>query len=186
MAVDPSQAPPRFVEALQSLGRARTRPDVRLVETPAPSRIAPFAAAIDGEVTAPATEASGRFVLLHDPSGQDAWEGEFRIVTLVKAQLEAEVAADDLWSDVAWSWLTDALVDVPHRARGGTVTRTVSRAYGELAGRAEEVQVEMRASWTPLETDLEAHIGAWTELLASCAGVPPLPEGVSMIRGGAQ
>ncbi|WP_084039597.1 DUF3000 domain-containing protein [Demequina sp. NBRC 110053] len=186
MALDPAQAPPRFLEALQSLGRARTRPDVTLVETPAPARIAPFAAAIDGEVRSPGAEASGRFVLLHDPAGQDAWEGEFRIVTLVKAQLEQEVASDDLWADVAWSWLTDSLADVPHKARAGTITRTVSRSYGEIAERPEDVRVEVRASWTPLDEDLEPHIGAWTQLMASCAGVPPLPEGVTLIRGGGQ
>ncbi|MDN4481601.1 DUF3000 domain-containing protein [Demequina muriae] len=184
MARDLASAPPAFQEALRSLAHARTRRDVVLTETPAPSRIAPFAAAIDGHLTARDAEASGRFVVLHDPEGQDAWEGVFRVVALVKAQVDAEVGADDLWAQAAWSWLDDALQTVPHRASGGTVTKTVNESFGELATRPSEVQVELRVSWTPTDTDLGPHIAAWTELMASCAGVPPVPEGVTALPGG--
>ncbi len=184
MARDPASAPLAFQEALRSLARARTRGDVALTETPAPSRIAPYAAAIDGHLTVSDAEASGRFVLLHDPDGQDAWQGVFRVVALVKAQIDVEVGADDLWAQAAWSWLDEALGPVPHRASGGTVTKTVNESFGELASRPSEVQVEMRVSWTPLDTDLGPHIAAWTELMASCAGVPPVPEGVTVLPGG--
>lgn len=186
MARDLATAPPLFQEALRSLQHARTRADVTLVETPAPARIAPYAIAIEGEVTAPDTEASGRFVVLHDPDGQEAWQGVLRIVALVKAQVENEVGVDEMWSDVAWSWLGEALEGVPHHARGGTVTKVVSRSYGELESRPSQVQVELRVSWTPEDADLAPHIGAWTDLLATCAGVPPLPEGVSMLPGAAR
>ncbi|MFV0634672.1 DUF3000 domain-containing protein [Demequina sp.] len=186
MAHDAAQAPPVFLEALASLGRARTRGDVTLVETAAPGRIAPYAAAIDGEVISDEGSASGRFVLLHDPDGQEAWEGDFRIVTVVRAQVDVEVGGDDLWSDVAWSWLTDSLEDTPARAVAGTVTKTHSRSFGALAERPEEVQVEMRVSWTPHDNDLEPHIVAWANLLAMSAGLPPVPHGVSMLPGAAQ
>ena len=165
--------------------RARTRPDVTLVEAPAPSRIAPYAIAIDGEVTSGEAEATGRFVVLHDPDGHEAWEGVLRIVALVKAQVEDEVGADDMWSDVAWAWLGEALEGVPHHARGGTMTKVVSRSYGELESRPSQVHVELRVSWTPEDGDLAPHIGAWTDLLATTAGVPPLPAGVSMLPGAA-
>ena len=36
---------------------------------------------------------NGRLVVLHDPEGQEAWEGTFRIVAFVKATLEPEMAA---------------------------------------------------------------------------------------------
>lgn len=179
MAQNPSVAPPAFQEALRSLAQARTRRDVTLTETPAPSRIAPFAIAINGELE----DASGRFVLLHDPAGQPAWDGTFRVVALVKAQVEAEIGADDMWADVAWSWLADALDGVPHHSAGGTFTKTVSRSFGALADRTDEVTVEMRVSWTPEGTDMEPHVTAWTELLAFSAGVPPTPEGVAVLHG---
>jgi hypothetical protein len=183
MGEDIGAAPPAFQEALRSLQGAPTRRDVTLVETPAPSRIAPYALAINGEIHADDAEASGRFVLLHDPDGQDAWEGTFRVVALVKAVVEAEVGGDDMWADVAWSWLGEALDGTPHHARGGTVTKVVSRSFGELSERAPEVNVELRVSWTPDSSDIAPHIVAWTELLASCAGVPPLPEGITMLPG---
>ncbi|WNM25718.1 DUF3000 domain-containing protein [Demequina capsici] len=183
MAPDRATAPPAFLEALRSIAGAQVRGDVRVAETTAPSRIAPFAAAIDGEVTAPEVEATGRFVLLHDPDGNDAWDGTFRVVALVKALADAEVGADDIWADVAWSRLEEALEGVPHRQRGGTVTKVVSRSYGELAERPDEVRIELRASWTPETSVIGPHITAWTELMASCAGLPPVPEGVTLLRG---
>ncbi len=183
MAHDISSAPAAFKEALQSLQRAKVRSDVTLVETPAPSRIAPYAVAINGEVSADSAESSGRFVLLHDPGGQEAWDGTFRVVALVKAVVEAEVGADDMWADVAWAWLAESLDGVPHHSRGGTVTKVVSRSFGELSERPLEVNVELRVSWTPETTDIAPHIVAWSELMASCAGVPPLPEGVRLLHG---
>jgi hypothetical protein len=38
--------------------------------------------------------------------------------------------------------------------------------------------MEIRASWTPTGPDLGIHLQAWTELLCTIAGLPPLPEGV--------
>ncbi|MCR6713269.1 MAG: DUF3000 domain-containing protein [Demequina sp.] len=179
MAQDATAAPPAFQEALASLATARTRRDVMLVETPAPHRIAPFAIAINGEIA----DATGRFVLLHDPDGQAAWAGTFRVVALVKAVVEAEVGSDDMWADVAWSWLADALDGVAHHSEGGTVTKTVSRSFGSLAERHDEVTVEIRVSWTPETTDMEPHIVAWTELMAFSAGIPPTPDGVAVLHG---
>jgi hypothetical protein len=176
--------PAAFREALLSLHAARTRRDVRLVETPAPSRIAPFAVAINGTVLPEDLETTGRFVVLHDPAGQDAWNGTFRVIALVQAQVEAEVGQDDLWAEAAWSWLDDALADVPHDQIGGTVTKVVSRSFGQLAQREDAVTVELRVSWTPADSHLSPHIAAWTELLAMCAGVPPAPQGVSVLPGG--
>lgn len=176
--------PAAFREALSSLQRARTRRDVRLVETPAPSRIAPFAVAVNGTVLPEHLDTTGRFVVLHDPDGQDPWDGDFRVVALVQAKVDAEIGRDDLWADAAWSWLDEALAGVEHRQLGGTVTKVVSRSFGQLSDRADEVTVELRVSWTPADSDLGPHISAWTELLAMCAGIPPAPDGVSVLPGG--
>ncbi len=177
-------APAAFREALTSLSQANTRRDVRLVETPAPAKIAPYAIAINGTVLPEHLETTGRFVLLHDPAGHEAWDGIFRVVALVKARVDAEIGRDDLWAEAAWSWLDEALSDVDHSQMAGTVTKVVSRSFGQLAGRDDEVSVELRVSWTPLSSDIAPHIKAWTELLAMCAGIPPAPEGVSVLPGG--
>lgn len=176
--------PAAFREALVTLQRAQTRRDVRLVETPAPARIAPFAVAINGTVLPEHLETTGRFVVLHDPAGHDAWQGTFRVIALVQAQVDAELGRDDLWADAAWSWLDEALTGVEHGQLGGTVTKVVSRSFGQLAERDDDVSVELRVSWTPAGTDLEPHVIAWTELLAMCAGVPPAPEGITVLPGG--
>jgi len=176
--------PAAFREALVSLQRAQTRRDVRLVETPAPSRIAPFAVAINGTVLPEHLETTGRFVALHDPAGQDAWDGTFRVIALVQAQADPEVGRDDLWADAAWSWLDEALSGVEYSQIGGTVTKVVSRSFGQLAEEEDKVSVELRVSWTPTNSDLEPHVTAWTELLAMCAGVPPAPEGITVLPGG--
>lgn len=176
--------PDAFREALISLQRAPTRRDVRLVETPAPSRIAPYAVAINGTVLPEILETTGRFVVLHDPAGQEAWEGTFRVIALVQAQTDAEVGRDDMWADAAWSWLDEALAGVEYGQIGGTVTKVVSRSFGQLAQREDTVSVEMRVSWTPVNSNLEPHVVAWTELLAMCAGIPPAPEGITVLPGG--
>lgn len=187
MITPDADVPPAFVQALQALAARRLRPEVRLSEIPAPTRIAPFAVALSAEVgdadeeLVPEVEAaSGRFVLLHDPAGQEAWEGMFRVVTLIRAALDAELGADPLLCEAAWSWVVDSLdqAGATHRALGGTVTRVVSQSFGALAERPGEVEVEIRASWTP-EGDAGEHLAAWGAVLCTAAGLPPLPDGVA-------
>ncbi len=175
--------PSEFVEAVGSLRRARPRPEVHLSEAPAPQRIAPNALALTGEVVGGVDDdglASGRFVLLHDPAGQDAWQGTMRLVTYARAALEAEFATEQMLSDVGWAWLTDALVDAHAEpvALGGTVTRVLSDCHGVLADREPTVEIEIRASWTAATPDLIPHVMGWTTLMCTLAGLPPLPEGV--------
>lgn len=178
-----SSVPRAFSEVLDSLASTRVRADVTLTETPAPSRIAPYAVAVNGEINSDEGGASGRFVVLHDPAAPEAWDGTLRVIALVKAQVEAEIGRDDLWARAAWTWLEDALAEVPHHRLGGTATRIVNESFGDPADTEDEVHVELRASWTLDDTGAGAHIAAWAELLASCAGVPPLPEGVRYLKG---
>jgi hypothetical protein len=183
---DDPDLPPTFREALESIRRTDVRGDVVLVEVPAPMRIAPYSVAMDGEIVVDGVAAaSGRFILLHDPEGQEAWDGTLRVVALVKAEVEPEVGSDDLWGQVAWSWIEEALAKTPHKALGGTVTRVVNECFGDLAERGRAVAVEVRVSWTALDPDMSQHLNAWADLLASCAGVPPLPDGVTMLPGNA-
>ena len=62
-------------------------------------------------------------------------------------------------------------------------------AISALADRPPSVELEIRASWTPVLTqgresvELAAHLGAWGDLLCTLAGLPPLPEGVVALSG---
>ena len=159
---------------------AAVRPELVLQVVPAPKRMAPWSVAVSADVERDGEDvASGRFVVLHDPDGQDGWRGDTRIVALVEAQVEAEMGADPALADVGWSWLLEALDDraATHTAAGGTVTRTTSKRFGQLEDAEDASEVEVRASWTalpgPAGLDLGAHLLAWCDLLCSTAGLPP-------------
>ncbi|QAY71219.1 DUF3000 domain-containing protein [Xylanimonas protaetiae] len=184
MTSDRREIPDRFAAALQSMRRPRLRPEVHLEEVPGPGRVAPWSAALEGEVVVSGLElATGRFVVLHDPAGQETWQGDFRVVTLVRATLEPEMAADPLLGDVAWSWVTETFDDagVQVLALGGTVTRVLSTSFGALSGTPDAVDLELRASWTPTDTDLGTHLHLWVDLMATAGGLPPLPDGVTAL-----
>ncbi|GAQ55402.1 hypothetical protein a10_05236 [Streptomyces acidiscabies] len=179
------EAPAAFLAAVEALRAARVRPQIEMEPTPAPQRLAPYAYALEATVVDGDQDlADGRLVLLHDPEGHDAWRGAFRLVTLVRAELEPEMAVDPLLPDVCWSWLTGAL-----QARGltygeasGTVTRAGSHYFGGLSERPATSQIEIRASWTPRTglggvPDAAAHLASWCDLLAQVAGLPPAGPG---------
>jgi hypothetical protein len=181
-----------FERALVQVKGASTRPEFDLDEAPAPQRLAPSAIAITADIADPdADSATGRFVLLHDPDGVDEWDGCFRVVVFVRAALEAELVDEPLLHDVGWSWILESLAsrDCHVTQLGGTVTRTAGRSFGTLADRPAEGFVEIRASWTPVESpesgevldDLGRHVEAWVDLLAQASGLPPVPPGVSSV-----
>jgi hypothetical protein len=177
-----------FARALADLRAARLRPEVRLTEVPAPQRIAPYAVALTAEVMGAEEDdelASGRFVLLHDPAAPEPWDGVWRAVTFARAELEPELATDPLLGAVGWTWLTGALdgLDAHYTAEAGTVTRVVSESFAGLSDRSATVEMEVRASWTPLTAEVGVHLQGWADLLCTIAGLPPLPEGVTALPG---
>ncbi|NLU74067.1 DUF3000 domain-containing protein [Streptomyces sp. HNM0575] len=190
-------APPPFKHAMAALNSAHTRPEVQLSALPAPKRLAPFSCALSASVVDPADESSeladGRFVLLHDPAGQESWQGTFRVVTLARTDLEPEIAGDPLLPEVTWSWLTGALEvhSAAYSDSSGTVTRSGSSYFGGLDERPPQTELEIRASWTPRPEDpaapealpdMAVHLTAWSELLCQCAGLPPEPgDGSSVV-----
>ncbi len=174
-------APPAFVAAVASMRAARLRPEVSCEEMPAPQRIAPYASALSADVTVDGEEvATGRIVLLHDPNGNDAWDGTFRCVAYARAEIDPEMANDPLLGEVGWSWLTEALDahGAEYTAPSGTVTKVSSDSFGTMAEDESTAQLEIRASWTP-SGDVADHVEAWGELLCTASGLPPVPEGVS-------
>lgn len=185
-------APTVFAGAVAGLHAAVAEAErngvLELHEVPAPRRLAPHAVAFAAEVTKDGDEvATGRFVVLHDPAGQDGWRGDTRVVAFVSADVDAEMAADPALSEVGWSWLKDALDQrgAQHTAAGGTVTRTASLTFGLVDDPTESNEVEVRASWSPLYDgagglDLALHLLAWCDLLCMTAGLPPA--GVAALR----
>jgi Protein of unknown function (DUF3000) len=155
-----------------------------------PPRLAPYTWAFSVEADAgkpgedlDEPDTSGRLILLHDPAGQGAWEGTFRLVCFVQARLEPEQLGDEMFPVVGWSWLTEALdhSGAGHVALGGTVTQTSSVRFGDISKGVgggltshRDDDVELRASWTPTDSDLSAHAEAFCQLVASAAGLPPI------------
>jgi hypothetical protein len=193
LPLEPTVFPGGFrlaVDALLAALEVPERAGLDLHEVPAPKRLAPHAVALGADVVRGGEAvASGRFVVLHDPAGQDGWRGDTRVVAFVSSEVEAEMAADPSLGEVGWSWLTEALEQrgAAHTAAGGTVTRTISSRFGQLEEPDDASEVEVRASWTPLpdgdgSLDLVAHLRAWCDLLCATAGLPP--PGTTALRRG--
>ncbi len=125
--------------------------------------------------TSDLADAGGRFVLLHDPSHPPDWDGDMRVIALVKAVVDPELAGDPLMADIAWAWLVESLdaAEAGYVELGGTITQVTSASFGSLAGRRSSVQVELRASWTPT-SPAGRHVEAWAQTLCALAGVPPV------------
>ncbi|WP_209706728.1 DUF3000 domain-containing protein [Leucobacter exalbidus] len=177
--------PAVFAGAAAQVRGAHLRSELVTREIAPPERIAPHSVAIAAAIArdphhshpAEALESpygSGRFLLLHDPASLLEWGAPFRVVCFAQAPLEQEIGVDPFISDVAWSWLVDALDShgAEYRYLSGTATKTLSSGFGSLAGQGDAAQIELRASWTPVGTDYAAHAEAWSELLCLLGGLP--------------
>ncbi|WP_051548501.1 DUF3000 domain-containing protein [Nocardioides sp. URHA0032] len=185
--------PPEFRDAVATMRAARLRPEILCEEMPAPQRIAPYASALSADVTVDDTDlGTGRIILLHDPAGNDAWDGTFRCVAYARAEVDLELAVDPMLGAVGWSWLTEALDahGASYGAISGTVTRVSTESFGGMSDEGGTAQIEIRASWTPMipdeapalaPLDLAPHVEAWGELLCTAVGLPPVPEGVAVM-----
>jgi hypothetical protein len=60
-----------FDDIITQIRAIKPRTEILLEEVPAPQKLAPFAFAMTADVLEDA--ATGRFVLLHDPDGQEGW-----------------------------------------------------------------------------------------------------------------
>jgi hypothetical protein len=189
-----SPAEATFAEAAAAFMAGRdAQGDRQLVfeDVPAPKRLAPYATAIAATVQRDDVDVAwGRLVLLYDPDRQDGWDGSFRLVAYIRADIEPEMAADPLLGEVGWSWLSEALdAHVPgYAVPSGTVTRVITEGFG---GKQDELPLtgfELRASWSPTAPgnqhrpvqdsdlgilDLSAHIAAWCDCLSAAAGLEP-------------
>ncbi|WP_426242028.1 DUF3000 domain-containing protein [Nocardioides sp. LHG3406-4] len=183
-------SPPDFIAAVAAMRAAPLRPEILCEEMPAPQRIAPHSFALSADVTVDEVDVgTGRIILLHDPAGNDAWQGTFRCVAYARADIDPELITDPMLGAVGWTWLTEALDahGAQWTAASGTVTRVATESFGGMADEEGTAQVEIRASWTPVAPeapltgppDLTPHVEAWGELLCTAVGLPPVPEGVA-------
>ncbi len=169
---------------------AQRQPGFVFEDVAAPKRLAPYAAAIAATVHRDGAEVAwGRLVLLYDPDGQQGWDGVFRFVAYVRADVEPEIAADPLLGEVGWSWLSEALdMHVPgYGMPSGTVTRVITEGFGAKRDEHPLTEFELRASWSPTgpagmrpgdgadldALDLPAHIAAWCDCMSAAAGLEP-------------
>jgi hypothetical protein len=181
-----------FEEMIELLRTFTPRPEIILEEVPAPQKLATYSFAFTADISngqvgdAEEEVASGRFVLLHEPGGQDTWEGDFRCVSFMRADVDSEMQEDPLLPEVGWNWLLDSLnaTNAQYNAPSGTVTRVSSASFGKLSPRNDDSEIEIRASWSPIIASPEeifAHVQAWCNLMTEVAGLPPIPDGVSSI-----
>ncbi|MBR7839098.1 DUF3000 domain-containing protein [Actinospica durhamensis] len=200
--------PEVFAAAVGGIAALRPRPGMEFEPLPAPRRLASYSHALSATVTGPAADGeeeelgSGRFVLLYEPDGHEEWQGSWRCVTLLQAEIEVEIAQDPLLPEVTWSWLSEALAELGCAALGGTVSRCASAGFGELEDQGVSTSVELRASWSPLPPEpeagarwgtrplwtpatawsgLAAHVEAWSRCLATAVGLPPELAGVARL-----
>lgn len=172
-----------FAAAVDAMSGQRVRRDVVITVAPAPSRLAPHAYACTAEVGDPEV-GSGRFVVLHDPAKPASWQSDTRVVAYVEADIDPEMAEDQLLTDVGWTWVQEALTDTEatFTALGGTVTAVRSTSYEALSARGQETTVQIRASWSPSSlADLSAHFLAWVAMIEMSAGLPPDLPGIPRI-----
>jgi hypothetical protein len=196
----PAEATFAAAVAAFTAGRdAQAERDLIFEDVPAPKRLAPYATAIAATVQRDGTDVAwGRLVLLYDPDGQDGWDGVFRLVAYIRAEVEPEIAADPLLGEVGWSWLSEALdAHVPgYAVPSGTVTRVITEGFGAKRDELPLTGFELRASWSPAgpagvrgrkgsarangtggsdlsALDLSAHISAWCDCLSAAAGLEP-------------
>ena len=176
----------KFSLAVDQIRSASIRSDISLAEVPAPLRLAPFSLALTAEPADLDEDSfSGRFVLLHDPDGVDEWAGTFRVVVFFRASLEPDMLNDDLVRRVAWSWVSEATEGLELTELGGTVTTNFGESFGSLEDRPPDGFVEVRTSWTPLESasgitldSMADHVTSWVRCLEFASGLTPLDGGV--------
>jgi len=166
-----------FQGMLSGLGEVTPREEIILTQIPSPKGIAPEAVAISAEVAHETASDHGvsRLVYCRDPEMPEGWNSEFRIIGYAKSPIELEMAKDDYTAAMPWEWLKDCLkvsgAQFAHEA--GTTTTVISTGHGSLVSQPQHGELEIRASWAPLDFDLSNHLRGWIELVALISGLPP-------------
>jgi hypothetical protein len=189
LSPEPDVAPPAFTSVVDALLEAgATQTDILIREAGRPTRLAPYGIALAATLERGDVElAAGRLVVLHDPEGQPAWDGTFRIACYARASIDPEMITDPMLPEVTWSWLEEALAErgAEFAALAGTVTTTASARFGQLRDEDDTCEVELRCSWSPQwnpehPPSVHAHLEALCDLMTMMAGEPPAEGVVSL------
>ena len=171
-----NEVPAQFAAATMGINADLMRPELETHQIPAPEKIAPNALAFSTHKPNPAetpnNRAAGRIVFLHDPEEFETWGSNMRVIAYGKSPLETDVADQGDYAQYWWGTLELALKT--HGARyingAGTITKMISTGVGSLEGEPVHSEVELRASWSPVDDDLAPHFAAWQNLIAEMAG----------------
>ncbi|WP_051197251.1 DUF3000 family protein [Jonesia quinghaiensis] len=187
MPEDRSDAPAEFLTALAPLRQMSIPPALTLREIPARGAVAPFSAALSGEIKRsrrnPEMLAHGNLSVLYSPSLVPEWESRFRIAAIVRADIDHDMGRDPLLQQVARSWIDESLetTGALYSALRGTVTIVVSEKFEEQGTGDLDTQLEIRMSWSPqpsgvqtVDWHLERHVESWMNLLFATSGSPML------------
>ena len=162
---------------------AAVHPQIEIGPIRPPQRLAPFSYAIGAEVRHPETaesspssegDAFGRLILLHDPEGDEAWDGTMRLVAYIQADLDPSVAATRCCP--RWRGAGSSMRWRRGRARHRARRHRHRDQFGAVRRHRRPPrahQLELRASWTATTPELAAHVEAFCEVLAYAAGLPP-------------
>ena len=168
-----------FQLALESLRTAGVREELNVREIPAPDGLAPHAVAFAADVKALSEHekvdlGTGRLVLLWDKKPQEAWASRFRAIVYAKSPVETDVGEGEDEAGLTWAWLMSALEQTgsSHAGEAGTATLIRSTGYGSLQHHQHHMEVELRASWSPMDTNFGSHFQAWQNLICMMAGHP--------------
>jgi len=175
-----SEVPKEFSKAAESLAEPSLRKELRVEQIESPQGIAPHALAFSAEIPDKASESRhrgvGRIVFIFDDSHDETWGGNMRVIAYGKSPLmEVEQGVHEDPTHWYWGTLTRALSlhGAKYTHEAGTVTVMTSKGMGSLSDDHQTNEIELRASWTPIDGDFSAHFAAWQDLIAGMAGYSP-------------
>ena len=175
-----------FLAFVQPLSEIDLRPEISAAQIPAPRGIAPQALAVSVEVAheTDSDHGVGRLVFCFDETHPEGWNAALRVIGYAKSPIETYMAEDAYLEQLPWQWLGDSLslagASFGHEA--GTTTTAISTGHGALAAQPQHAELEIRASWAPLDTDARPHLRGWVEMLALISGLPPLDTTVARLK----
>lgn len=174
-----------FHSMLGPISSITPRDEIQITQIPAPKGIAPEALAISAEISHEISSDHGvsRLVLCRDPDEPQGWNSPYRIIGYAKSAVDLHMAKDEFMAQLPWEWLKDTLASAGAQFgfEAGTTTTIVSTGHGSLVSQPQHAELEIRASWAPLDTNLAAHVEGWLELLALISGLPPSKGGLSRL-----
>jgi hypothetical protein len=167
----------KFAGLLLGLQQVTPRAEMLVTQIASPKGIAPesLALSIDVSHDFASDHGASRLVFCRDPGQPEGWYSELRIIGYAKSPVELELARDEYSADLPWEWLKDALTlnGAQYAHEAGTTTTVISTGHGSLVNQGQHAEIEIRASWAPIDFDLSNHLRGWMDLLAIISGLPP-------------